>query len=395
MRVLPSPWILASLVTVVAPAAAGPPDPGPVPVSPGDLAGATTTISACPTFSWTQTAGAQGYELVVMETSRGDSLDAEPVLRVQLPPGAGSWTPSAEQCLPPDRSYAWLVRATGGAGPASWSEPRLFRVTEGPVSDRASLLALLRAAVADEEIGRELRRLLEVPSVPVRTGGGKPVPGRARTAPSAPAAAPPSGLREAEAAPGLAPKAAMNPRLRVSGDLVAAGGDYTFASPRTLYYAIPPAGFTFVSSTTDDHWYLSNEGYEFVQSGTYPYDLYVQAPVHLPHRATVQAVRCFAYDDFDIPASFDDDLRIKMALYRRPVTSPAATEMALLDGTTHGRSSLIQAYSNSSIAPGTAVIDNVSYQYYVSGFFAPFAISFDLRFYGCEVEATVDRLSAR
>ena len=124
----------------------------PTAVSPGGETGAVIQ-SRCPTFSWSATEGARGYELAlyrVEDREEGDAeaaasadteatatTDTELVTRIQLPGGTTGWTPAMSQCLEWGGNYAWSVRAldgteSSGAEQELWSEANLFRVSGTP-----------------------------------------------------------------------------------------------------------------------------------------------------------------------------------------------------------------------------------------------------------------------
>ena len=108
----------------------------PITVSPGDPSEFVPISDPCPTFSWGTVTGASDYELVIYHvTANGE--DPLPVLRVDLPGTAHSWTPSLEQCLARGERYAWSVRVTEPAGASRVSEVRLFQV--GSIRNRGNL----------------------------------------------------------------------------------------------------------------------------------------------------------------------------------------------------------------------------------------------------------------
>ena len=117
------------------------------PVSPGELAALPIVEGRCPTFSWVQSEGAESYELVVFELSEdeGSSVlelgpavemltDMRPALRVSLPKGSSSWTPSGEHCLESGNSYAWALRPLAPGHEVEWSEAYLFEVAAPPAA---------------------------------------------------------------------------------------------------------------------------------------------------------------------------------------------------------------------------------------------------------------------
>ena len=131
----------------------------PPTVSPGQSDRLGPVDSACPTFSWGDVEGESAYELAVLPVAQGAEGDdaAAPVLRLELPPGTSTWTPSSDRCLQPGGSYVWTVRA-GFADPAApgddrwgdWSAGRYFAVRAVPSAEdvRAALATLESVAAA-------------------------------------------------------------------------------------------------------------------------------------------------------------------------------------------------------------------------------------------------------
>jgi hypothetical protein len=134
--------LLLTLVTLgVASVSAG--ERRSVPVSPGQTDRFAPIADPCPTFSWSDLPGAEGYELVVYELPALGELTnptpealerlevLEPAVRQSLP-RTTAWTPDLDRCLERSKSYAWLVRAVAESPPtgeaARWSEPRFFTI---------------------------------------------------------------------------------------------------------------------------------------------------------------------------------------------------------------------------------------------------------------------------
>lgn len=144
-------------------------------VSPGALDRVTSVVGACPTFSWSAEAGARGYEIVVYRLSE-EGLDG-PVRRIEVPAGATSWSPSAEECLAPGVSHAWLVRSVTDGGPGAWSEPALFEIAAGPSTGEVeAAIETLRRYLAGEredagEIGAQAPGAAPAGSVEAIDGG--------------------------------------------------------------------------------------------------------------------------------------------------------------------------------------------------------------------------------
>ena len=78
----------------------------PVTVSPGGAEALAPVESRCPTFSWSATSGAKGYELVVYRIGEhGEPQEA--VLKELFQGAVTGWTPSLDQCLQRGERYAW------------------------------------------------------------------------------------------------------------------------------------------------------------------------------------------------------------------------------------------------------------------------------------------------
>ena len=130
------PFLVCAALTATAAAAT---QPAPQLVSPGNDRQEGRVGSPCPTFSWAPAPGSTGYALAVYAVSgmtdpAGDA-PSRPVLQVELPEGATSWTPSLGECLPGAGSYSWAVGARGEKG-TTWSTPGIFRLmaAEAPES---------------------------------------------------------------------------------------------------------------------------------------------------------------------------------------------------------------------------------------------------------------------
>jgi hypothetical protein len=165
-----------------------------VPVSPGSRETTTRIEGRCPTFSWTATDRAVGYELVVYDLEKlpeqaaaptGDSAaSVRPHLRIELPARASSWTPPAAHCLEREKAYAWSVRALVDGSESAWSEAHLFEVGAVPVVEELSEeLVTLRRRLENLESGTAVAYVVAAPAVPPATA--------AAPAPLLPAVPPP------------------------------------------------------------------------------------------------------------------------------------------------------------------------------------------------------------
>jgi hypothetical protein len=128
----------------------------PLGVAPGARDAFAEIGDRCPTFSWAALPLAAGYELRVYAVDDLQRPGVEPAVLEQLPAGASSWTPAAEQCLERGERYAWALRTIGEGRETEWSEPLFLQVVAAP-DELARMLEELG------EVGRErLRRALLV-----------------------------------------------------------------------------------------------------------------------------------------------------------------------------------------------------------------------------------------
>ena len=161
-------------------------------ISPGEIGRETLASSACPVFSWSQSAAAAGYRIAIFAVS--PSGDPELFLERRFEGAVGSWSPSREECLEPGQSYAWVVRAEpfgkeGVEGEVVWSMPRRFRVDAAPSEEelaaalevierwresRASLGGAAGSAGIDEGIVGNVGRRFEERRVAARSGQREP-----------------------------------------------------------------------------------------------------------------------------------------------------------------------------------------------------------------------------
>jgi hypothetical protein len=186
----------------------------PQAVSPGDAIRFEEVADACPTFSWVGVSSGPAELLVYRVAEHGD-WQAEPTLRLPLPAGAASWTPSAAQCFSAGL-YAWSVRplrATAAA--AGSSEVLLFRVTE-PLDERElrRALAVVRDWLAEHpDLGADpfAAPIAEPPKAPDPEAH---VTGDARGVDRTPRVASPTGVG--------------------GGGNLKVTGDYLYDSPRTF-----------------------------------------------------------------------------------------------------------------------------------------------------------------
>lgn len=190
------------------------PDGHPVPVSPGASDAITTIASRCPTFSWATTAESDAVLLEVHETDASEpdkvavARHARPVLEVELPGGARSWTPSGDRCLVKGATYAWSVRRSVDQRMPDLPAMRHFQVRAAP--------SLAPPTAAEVAWARDvLQRYLEQPT-PTAAARAAVADGNGRGADAAPA-----DRAHPVVAPSRNAKGAAPPALRVSGRIEA------------------------------------------------------------------------------------------------------------------------------------------------------------------------------
>lgn len=130
----------------------------PAGISPGMPERIVTIGDACPTFSWSLVSRARGYELVVaeLEGPAGETMlavETSPAVRIRLPEGSASWTPSGDHCLEPGRSYVWSVRPVTSRRAGDWSPGLAFAVSETAGVDLVTRL-LERIDALESELAR-------------------------------------------------------------------------------------------------------------------------------------------------------------------------------------------------------------------------------------------------
>ena len=204
-----------------------------VPVSPEGI-----SAHACPTFSWSLSDGAEGYEVVVYGVDDRGEAGVEPVLSATLPVGVQSWTPSAERCLEWGGSYAWSVRALDGDGAGEWSGAELFEVAGAPSPEEvAAAVETLRRYLAEGNGGAGA----DAPALEAASAAGSEVPagrveGMERPRPGR--GLPPSPAAESEAAAmgKSAPVGSSTPSLTLSGQLHLDADSHVFRNGRVFLW---------------------------------------------------------------------------------------------------------------------------------------------------------------
>ena len=102
-------------------------------VAPGSAGSGSAVAQSCPTFLWSGSVDAAGYELAIYRVQPDGGLEIE--RQVQIEGDARGWTPAADHCLGAGSRYAWAVRAVGAGGEGPWSEAVVFSVPEAPSDD--------------------------------------------------------------------------------------------------------------------------------------------------------------------------------------------------------------------------------------------------------------------
>lgn len=398
LAILAAPGLVRAQVTVPSPGE----DP-PAAVSPGGAA-EEVIQSRCPTFSWTESGAAEGYELVVYRledeaTGPGGSPDeseADPAARVRLPAGSTTWTPSLERCLDRGWSYAWSVGAVGEAETVEWSEASLFRVSGTP--DALEVEAALDT----------LERYLDEAGDGGGGEAGADPPAEGRLAGSEAARAAEShrelqarALQAAADGDGTAGEepepAAASDRSEfdffvqggsfAGGDVVT-GGDFGYGSPKSYTKWIGPYHF------------VANEGvqglFEYKHFGGYVHpvsdgDLFLAAPVELPEGAEITFVACAYYDNDETT-----DIQIfRFDLYSRLVSSTAVSTLAEATTSSSGDQDQVRMVVDDTIADDGNPVENGIYDYFLWVQMLTMSGSEcndECRFYGCRIGYTASVL---
>lgn len=393
LAILAAPGLVRAQVTVPSPGE----DP-PAAVSPGGAA-EEVIQSRCPTFSWSESGAAEGYELVVYrleDEAAGpggspDESEADPAARVRLPAGSTTWTPSLEGCLDRGWSYGWSVGAVGEAETVEWSEASLFRVSGTP------------DAVEVEAALDTLERYLDETG---DGGGGEagadpPAEGRLAGSEAARAAGSHRELQsralqataDGGGTVGEEPEpAAASDRSEFdffvqggsfAGGDVATGGDFGYGSPRSYTKWIGP--YQFVSTELSEGLFeYSTEGSLHPTGST---SFFLQAPVELPDGAEMTFVTCYFYDN---DPTFAHDIQVlRFNLFSRPLTSTTSTSLADATGDTLATADPSLQSVTSAVPSGESnPVDNSAYAYFLTIQVTPAPASEctdECRFYGCEI----------
>jgi hypothetical protein len=172
--------------------------------------------------------------------------------------------------------------------------------------------------------------------------------------------------------------------LDVSGD-VQVSGDYKYSSARTFHLNIPACAFQWQSLDDEDKFPITSH-YGRITSGSAPFDVTIIAPVYLPDGAELTGdFKIYFYDE-----DVDDDLDATVYFLRRGLTSTSGVVLAYLTTSSSGTSPDIQI---DSAALTAHTVDNESYQYTIDLIWNQDNAPATLRFYGCQIEYTMDHVS--
>ena len=156
----------------------------PAAVSPGTRGVLAHLAEPCPTFSWTESASASTYELVVYRLTETRSLGPI-VVRQTVPSGASTWTAPLGDCLVRGATYAWTIGAAARGGDTAWSDPALFRIAPGPTeAEFEEALAVVQSYLASRSESGEAG---ELSAANTTTEVTDPRPSEPETVPAAPA----------------------------------------------------------------------------------------------------------------------------------------------------------------------------------------------------------------
>jgi hypothetical protein len=178
--------------------------------------------------------------------------------------------------------------------------------------------------------------------------------------------------------------ASPDEELDVSGD-IEVSGDYKYSSARTFYLNIPACMFQWQNLSDDDNFQIT-ANYGRITSGSTPFNVTINAPVYLPDGAELTGEFKLYFYDEDI----DDDLDATAYFLRRSLTSTSGVALAYLVTSSSGTSTDVQFDSD----PVTVeTIDNSTYAYTIDLIWSQDNAPASLRFYGCQIEYTMDHVS--
>ena len=184
--------------------------------------------------------------------------------------------------------------------------------------------------------------------------------------------------------------------VRAAGDVVAGGGsDFAYDGPRTYHETIPAAAFRADRPNERQigkDWYYFGGGLRFITNGSSDplRRLTFSAPLDLPDGATIQNVKLLGYDN-DAGSNVELKLHLIAQEVGQTTRSFVVNSLTLL---TSGASADVQTVSAApSTAGGLHVVDNATHAYWVDLHFSlRDDDSDDLRFYGAQIEYTLDAL---
>ncbi|MGE5342037.1 MAG: tail fiber domain-containing protein [Candidatus Omnitrophota bacterium] len=137
----------------------------PVAVSPGSEAEAIIVWQNCPTFSWSAVNRAAAYRLAIFKVNDAQVTPYEeiaakisPVVTIDIPGRALSWTLSSDKSLEAGGMYTWFVMAmdSNGNSIGQWSKGRLFRVEEAVGLEQKLGEKLKEYGVSEEVISKAM-----------------------------------------------------------------------------------------------------------------------------------------------------------------------------------------------------------------------------------------------
>jgi len=165
----------------------------------------------------------------------------------------------------------------------------------------------------------------------------------------------------------------------VGGDL-SVSGEYTYFSPKTRSVVIFPVEF---ASTFDVDWTVPLRGAAGVIESTSAKRFLFASIPQLPDGATITRLDCRVLDN-------DGSQSLGCAIIRKSFLSDSGEDIA--DVNTSGASGSLQTISDTSIKPGTEVVDRDTFGYIVRYIVSDPACDDSCKLFSAKVTYTIDRV---
>lgn len=171
-------------------------------------------------------------------------------------------------------------------------------------------------------------------------------------------------------------------------------GDYRYTSARTHYFTVSGADYDPRGGAQVDQWSRSpSSGYGFTLGTVNPGQIVLAAPVHVPDGARIEGMQCSFYDD---EPNADVELFIRLNRHSLTALSGAQQQIVRIDlpGYTQDDPDIV-ILTPTSVTSSRAIVDNANFSYGMSVTWNSSGTKeniFGIRWFGCRVEYTVDRV---